>query len=341
MSKGELFEQVDFRATSVAPAGSAFSANMPVDLRVEEINTALTQTIPANLNLAFNKVRPNYEYLRSMEPVPTLRIVREATLLDSNNLILPHERRVDSRRELILASLAQKGIACTQVFYELFDGELAEYAVVGRPIKGSDDISSLYGTLNQEDGSPDSYAFIDGSKEASNQHPLAIDRQAAIDFLAGLAARQNGQTPSEDELRLLQQLYLASPNREHFRERLFRVRNDKSGETVDIDAKLTNTVRGKQVLNSYWVAASFEFPSKDPVTMTVKFDPPKRNNRLYPSANLTMAIMDHPNAPGSTPEERASSFNTILTLYRDRPEEFFGVIDNAVKWLANSEPTDK
>lgn len=341
MSKGKLFEQVNFRATSVAPAGSTFSANMPVDLKIEEINAALTHTIPDNLALAFKNIGPNYEYFRSIDPVPTLRLVREATLFDNNNLVPPQERGEDSRRELTLASLAQKGIACARVLCEMFDGELVEYAVAGRPIKGSRDMSILYGTLNQEDGSPDSYAFVDGSKEASDQHPLYIDRQTAIDFLGGLAARQSGQAPSEDELHLLTQLYLASPNREHFQERLFKVRNDRTGEIVDIDAKLTNTFRGQQVLRSYLLSVSFELPSKDSATMSIKFDPPKRNNRFYSSANLTMAIMDHPNAPASTPEDRAANFNSILTLYRNNPEVFFGTINNAVEWLAHSEPIDQ
>lgn len=311
---------------------------MPVDLSVEAINTAVTRTIPSNLGLAFDSTGANYQYYRSIEPAPTLKLVRDATLFDNGNLVLPRERMENRRREFVLASLAQKGITCTQVFYELFGDTLAEYAVIGRPINGSPDTSILYGSLNQANGDPDTYAFIDDSETASSQNPLMVDHQTAIDFLAGLAARQSGQTPSDDELTLLRQLYFASPNREHFREKRFSVKNDASGETVEIDARLTNITRGKQVIISYIVTVAFEFPSKDPVAMTVRLDPPKRNSRIYPSAHLTMAVLDHPDAPESTPEERASNFNTVLTLYRDRPQEFFGVIDNAVKWLAHSEP---
>ncbi len=325
------FSQIDFPATLGQPAGSTFDAVMPVDLRQEQIDDTVTRTIPDALSEAFLHRESDFAEYMSTSGVPTLRIIRELGLMGVGPLSFNAERQNFQRCESAIGRLSTQGVSSVHVRYYLDHGNLIEYSVAGSPHADSEHVDELFASIDHKNA-PNQYYYRKDVAAGKPPRSLPVDENDAVDFLSGLAERQSGAAAPTSELAMLMQLYDASPSR-LLNQEFITVDKDRIGNPIETTARLQTAVLGEQIIRSYFLRVAQGFTSGSSLSATLNVGMPRRNNRIYPSANLSMMISDTQDRPQS-PADRAQSYESILNGYRDHPEVFFGMLTDAALRLA-------
>lgn len=307
------FSQIDFIATRSFPAGSSFEAPLPVDLSCEDVQTSVLSHIPEALARGFYKHGANLDEFTSLTTIDAFAANRALTSMEEG------ERWSFERREFILHSLAEHYVAATQVYYTLRHGALGDYALLATPEADASQFSELYAAID-----PDTteYSLTTIKKQAGHHvrtEELVIDEAAAQDFVQAMYERHSGNEAPVDALSMLAALYRASPDRMHVQRGTYIIE-----QTTTLEARLTVSHIGGQVLRGYLIDAAQELPSGASVALNLLLPVKADSDINCPTASLRMTISD----PLSEvpPSERARQFDTTRKEYLTNPMLYIGAL---------------